>query len=113
MKLNVAYVAEWTEFEHDGWASQRPDGFSIFKTKEELLNFINKRESSGCHSLFFRADEPYPINVIDEDVYKKVLDLSNSGKAVWVEKNPSSVFKKLTSYDLIEHILELQKPSSN
>ena len=57
----IAYCAEVTEHEYDGWASVRPSGYILAPTKELLEIKKKYLESKGSHDFYWRVSDKVSV----------------------------------------------------
>lgn len=56
-------AVSWTEYEHDGWASQHDDGVTLHMNEALAKEYTSKREKSGSYHLFDRAGDQKKVIV--------------------------------------------------
>jgi hypothetical protein len=70
--INVVYRTEWTEYEHDEWASQRADGVSYAIDLESLKLHIKQVEAAGVPSCYNRASTITQA-IVTPEFYAEIL----------------------------------------
>ena len=70
------YVFSWTEYER-GWGA-RPDGISLYRTKEAALEHKKRANTSTDPAYFTVTDQPEPIIV---EVTKSTYEACGSSHA--------------------------------
>jgi len=90
------YMAYSTEYE-EGWG-QRPDGFVIAKTKNDIETHINKIEDMGTMSCFWEYERPFEVFCEDETYEKIIKDMGDNNAVEYSE----SFLGKINLYKLIK-----------
>ena len=108
--LVEVFAVEWTEFEHDGWASQRGDGLTLHTSEELAKDFTMKREKNGTYNYFFRGSKPKKA-LIKKKLLSYMKD-SQYGKVIWIDEKASQNGNYPQKGCSNVHCLELDKSKS-